>query len=285
MENYTQEERNFLILIQALKYSTVGLRTYTDQCLEDLYDRLKRNVGTIGACTQSCSMQTTPCCNTCKAWKRETEKYMRYNSHKKLVRLRDIKLSKLSQTDREGARVELSRLFIHDARIAAFDIQAMLSLLQNCTYFVIGDKRSNSRFLIEKFRKVRNLDYAHTVGYKISRRQLKKAISSILNFFQHSSFQNAVCISNTVIDIQGLPTENKDSLAKIDVNSAFTNIRQMNVANINAYLNANNEDKNRQERQHKFVPILELFFVILAVILGLSKILGNGIKSGKKNYC
>lgn len=141
MENYTQKERDFLILIQALKYSTVGLRTYTDQCLEDLYDRLKRNVGTIGACTQSCSMKTTPCCNTCKAWKRETEKYMRYNSHKKLVRLRDIKLSKLSQTDREEARVELCRLFIRDARIAAFDIVAMLSLLQNCTYFVIGDKK------------------------------------------------------------------------------------------------------------------------------------------------
>lgn len=147
-------------------------------------------------------------------------------------------------------------------------------------------KKSKSRFLIEEFREVRNLDYAHTDVYQISRKQLKKAISSILRFFQHSSFQNAACIKNTVKNIKGLPTENKNSLAKIDVYSAFPNIRQAKEADINTFL-SNNEDKNRQERQHKFVPILALFVAILAVIitLGLSEILGNGITSGEKKYC
>lgn len=60
----------------------------------------------------------------------------------------------------------------------------------------------------------------------------------------------------------------------------------MKEADINTFL-SNNEDKNRQERQHKFVPILALFVAILAVIitLGLSEILGNGITSGEKKYC
>lgn len=281
MENYTQKEQNFLILIQALKYSTVGLQTYVDQCLEVLYDRLNRKVGTIGACTQSCNMQNTPWCNTCKAWKRETEKYMRYISHKNVVQQRNTELWKLSQADREGAKVELRRLFIRDPGIVAFDIQAMLSLLQNCTFFVIGGKRS--LFLIDKFRKVRNILYAHTDKYEISRKQLKKALSSIVLFFRHPSFQNSACISKTVKDIKGLRTENKNDLAKIDVFCAFTSIQQMEKLDINAFL-SNNGDKNRQERQHKFVPILALFVAILAVILGLSEILRNGITSGEKNY-
>lgn len=44
MGNYTQEEQNFLVFIQALKYSTIGLKTYVDQCMDDLHGRLKRKL-------------------------------------------------------------------------------------------------------------------------------------------------------------------------------------------------------------------------------------------------
>lgn len=134
MDNYKPEEQNFLILIQALKNSTVGLKTYVDQCLEDLYDRLKRKVGSNAACTQCCSNRCNvkQWCSICAAWKRETENLMRYNIHKNRVQWQHIKLWKLSQRDREGAKVELCRIFVRDGRLIKYDIQTMLSLLQNC---------------------------------------------------------------------------------------------------------------------------------------------------------
>lgn len=60
MGNYTQEEQNFLVFIQALKYSTIGLKTYVDQCMDDLHGRLKRKIGSNQACSNRCvcSMET-----------------------------------------------------------------------------------------------------------------------------------------------------------------------------------------------------------------------------------
>lgn len=143
MESYTKEEQNFYIFIQALKHSTVGLKTYVDQCLADLYGRLKRKVGANAACTQYCNKlcKVTKWCTTCVAWKREVERYMRCDKHKNRVNWRNIELWKLSGTDYEAAKVELCRLFVRDARQFKFDICNMLSLLQNCHYFVIGDDK------------------------------------------------------------------------------------------------------------------------------------------------
>uniref|UniRef100_A0A8W8K0Y7 Uncharacterized protein n=1 Tax=Magallana gigas TaxID=29159 RepID=A0A8W8K0Y7_MAGGI len=106
MENFTQENFNFYILIEALKYSTFGLKTYVDQCIDDLYDRLRRNVCSKEACTTFCSKKynVTKWCETCVKWKRETEKYMRFNSHKKKIPWQDIELWKLSGKDCEEAQ-------------------------------------------------------------------------------------------------------------------------------------------------------------------------------------
>lgn len=264
MESYTTQEQNFFILIQALKHSTVGLKTYVDQCFEDLYDRLKRKVGANGACTQCCSKQftVTRWCNTCAAWKREVENLMRYNKHKNKVNWLDIELWKLSGTDYEAAKVELCRIFARDARQFKFDICNMLSLLQNCRYFKIGDDKKR----VEEFRNVRNNYFAHTVAYEVSRKQLEKAISSILRFFQHVSFKGFICISTTLIDIQGLLTKNKNSLAKLEVYSVFKNLRQISEVDINEFLSIN-EDKHGPDRQHKNVKILALFVANFSALL------------------
>lgn len=120
MGNYTQEEQNFLVFIQALKYSTVGLKTYVDQCMDDLYGRLKRKVGSNRACSKRCNV--TQWCNTCAAWTREIEMYVRHKLHRNKVVWKNIELWKLSGTDYEGAKIELCSIFVRHSRMIKFHI-------------------------------------------------------------------------------------------------------------------------------------------------------------------
>lgn len=205
---------------------------------------------------------------------------MRSNKHKNRVNWRDIELWKLSGTDYEAAKVELCRLFVRDARQFTFDICNMLSLLQNCRYFNIG----NDKKRVEEFRNVRNNYYGHTVVYELSRKQLENAISSIQRFFQHISLKGFNCISTTLIDIQGLLTINKNSLAKLEVYSAFKNLQQISEADINEFLLIN-EDKHGPGREHKFVKVLALFVAIFSVILvlGMVSTQWKYIRNGKEN--
>lgn len=274
MDNYTPEEHNFLLLIQALKYSTVGLKTYVDLCLEDLYDRLKRKVGSNATCTQYCSKRcdVKQWCNTCAAWKQETEKLMRYNVHKNKVQWQDIKLWKLSQTDREEAKVELCRIFIRDGRLIKYDIQTMLSLLQNCRYFVIGGDKNR----LDAVRNVRNIDFAHTDLFKMSKKELTKAISSLLHFFQHTSFKGFQCISTASIDIKGLLMKDKHSLTEIEVYTAFRSLRKISEADINDFLSIC-EDKKRSDGQ----DTLQFSILMLFVAILFWTILSNNSEQGK----
>lgn len=276
MGNYTQEEKNFLVFIQALKYCTIGLKTYVDQCMDDLYGRLKRKVGSNTACSKRCNV--TQWCNTCAAWKRETEKLMRYKSHKYRVQWQDIELWKLSGTDYEGAKIELCRLFLRDSRMITFDIQNILSLLQNCEYFVIGEDIKR----LERFRNVRNIDFAHTDGFKMSSRRLKRVISSILHFLQHPSLKGSQCISTTVIDIQGLLMGTKHGLAQMEVYSAFNNLRQISEVDINDFLSINNEDNNGPHRHHAFVILLMFVVISVGMSVMFLKIPWENITNGEE---
>lgn len=264
MEDCSQEEQNFFILIQALRFSTVGLKTFVDQCLKDLYDRLKRKVGSNGTCTLCCSQHfdVTQWCNTCVAWKLEVEKYMRYNTHKNKVQWRDIELRKLSGNYYEDAKVELCRIFVRNAKLFKYDLNNILEILKNCQYFVIDIKR------LDAVRMVRNIDFAHTDRFKMSRKQLEKAISTLLQFFHHPSLKGYQCISATTIDIKELLKKDEKNITDIDVYHAFENVQQIRTADIDEFLSIS-DDENETYNQQGLVPILHLFVIILFIICGI----------------
>lgn len=285
MENFTQENFNFYILIEALKYSTFGLKTYVDQCIDNLYDRLRRNVCSKEACTTFCSKtyNVTKWCETCVKWKRETEKYMRFNSHKKKIPWQDIKLWKLSGKDCEEAKCELFRIFVRDAKIV-YDIQTMLSLLQNCRYFDIGD--DNKR--LQEVREVRNVFFAHTCRFEISREELEKAIMILVHFFQHASLKGFRYTLTTVIDLKGLLKKDKERISEIEVFKVYENIKivkQLSITNINDMLSIT-EDKiktgGHPGKAFKLPFIISAVIFILAIIIMM--ISSNNITDGKLSF-
>lgn len=265
METCTQEVKNFQILIHALRISTEGLKTFVDQCLEDLYGRLKRKIGSNGACTQYCSKQCQPIkwCATCTEWKRETEEFMRYNSHKNKVQWHHIEVSTLSWEDCEKATLELCRIYVRDAGIFTYDIHNMLSILQNCRYFVIGKDVK----LLDAVRKVRNVDFAHTEEFKMSKKQLRNAISILLNFFQHSTLNGFECILKTVNNLRGLNLNGDKIYTDIELCNVFKNTRQLTIVNINDYLTVKEEKGIKEQKGYTFIKEGVLIFIAVVITL------------------
>lgn len=103
MENFIQENFNFYILIEVLKYFMFGLKMYVDQCIDDLYDCLRRNVCLKEVCIIFCSKKynVMKWCEICVKWKCEIEKYMWFNLYKKKILWQDIELWKFFGKDCE----------------------------------------------------------------------------------------------------------------------------------------------------------------------------------------
>lgn len=281
METCTQKVKNFQILTYALRISTEGLKTYVDQCFEDLYDRLKRKICSTGACTQYCSKQCQPTkwCTTCTEWKREAEKFMRCQSHKNKVQWQHIEVSTLSGRDFENATLELCRIYVRDARKFTYDIHNMLSALQNCRYFEIGKDLK----LLDAVRKVRNVDFAHTEKFKMSKKQLGNAVSILLKFFQHSSLNGFECILKTVTNLKELKLNGDHIYTDIELRNVFKNIRHLTIMDLNDYLSIKEEKEGIKEQTgYNFIKAgvsVFVIFVILLIQFGFYKI--KDIMNGK----
>lgn len=104
----------------------------------------------------------------------------------------------------------------------------------------------------------------------MSRKQLEKAISTLLQFFQHPSLKGFQCISATVIDIKGLLKKDEKNIKDIDVYHAFENVQQVRTADIDEFLSIS-DDENETHNQQRLVPILNLnlFVIILFIIWGI----------------
>ncbi|XP_062607791.1 uncharacterized protein LOC134269602 [Saccostrea cucullata] len=266
MDDYSAEERNFLILIQALKYSTVGLKTHVDHCMDNAYKRLKRKLSSTTVCTQSCSKHFTDrkqWCRTCVQWKDEIEKLMRFPSHRNRVKWQDIDVSLLSGNDPAKARVELCRIYVRDAGTFKYDIQTMLSILQNCRYFLVGD---NIR-LLESVRKVRNIDFAHTEDFVISKRRLKKSIRTLIHFFQHPSHKTYEWALITVNKLKALEANENQSLVDIEACRVFESITDICIADVDEFLSIPEPETRIRSFPKRNLLLIGLSLTILALLI------------------
>ncbi|XP_055997998.1 ankyrin repeat domain-containing protein 50-like [Ostrea edulis] len=249
MEN-SIEENNFLILIQALKFVTEGLKEYTTQGLDDLYNRLRRRVSASGPCTQQCNMNhrdATRWCQTCQNWKKELGKYMRSIRFKYNTKWHNVEISYFSGVDTTKAKDELFRVFIQGqgSLQVTFDIQTMLSLFQNCKYFDIGD----DILLLTSIRRVRNYDFAHTEDFKLTNKQLKKDINSLSKLFRHPSIRRCPCASDIFSKLRRLQ-RNDRKLIESETCLFFNYIKENFITNesLKTLTYSSHEQKTRKQR-------------------------------------
>lgn len=157
----------------------------------------------------------------------------------------------------------------------------MLSLLQNCRYFDIGD--DNKR--LQAVRNVRNVFFAHTCRFEISREELENAIMILVHFFQHSSLKGFRYTLTTVIDLKGLLKKDKERLSEIEIFEVYENIKnvkQLSITDINDLLSITEDKIKTAEHPGKAFNILFIISpvtFILAIIIGI--ISSNNITDGK----
>ncbi|XP_055999535.1 uncharacterized protein LOC125656664 isoform X2 [Ostrea edulis] len=190
-------EENFIVLIQALRLTNRGLKDYVDFCLEDIYSSIIRNVSkVVPACNTYCNnLHENQWCAHCKKWRTEIESYIRLSPFKKKIKWQDIDFRKLTGPDGGLAKTELFSIYIrrHPNTPVEFDIQAILSLFQNCVYFDIGKNKS----LLDSVRNVRNKHFAHTANFDITNKSLRDSVDKLILLFQHPSmlnYGNSKCI-------------------------------------------------------------------------------------------
>ncbi|XP_048739485.2 uncharacterized protein LOC125653851 [Ostrea edulis] len=186
----SSKEDNFILLIQALRFTNRGLKEYVDICLEDIYHGIIRNVSkVVPTCNTHCNnLPGNQWCGYCKKWKTEIESYIRFSSFKNKLRWQDIDFGKLTGLDRDLAKTELFSVYVkrHPNTPVDFDIQAILSLFQNCVYFDIGKNKT----VLDSVRNIRNKHFAHTINFEITKKSLKDSIDKLILLFQHPSMLN-----------------------------------------------------------------------------------------------
>ncbi|XP_055999538.1 uncharacterized protein LOC125656670 isoform X2 [Ostrea edulis] len=184
------KEDNFMLLIQALRFTNKGLKQYVDICLEDIYRGIIRNVSkVVPTCNTYCNnLPGNQWCGYCEKWKIEIESYVRLSPFKNKIRWQDIDFGKLTGPDGDLAKTELFSIYVkrHPNTPVEFDIQAILSLFQNCVYFDIGKNKT----VLESVRNIRNKHFAHTINFEITNKNLKDSIDKLILLFQHPSMLN-----------------------------------------------------------------------------------------------
>jgi hypothetical protein len=184
------DEENFMILIQALRFTNRGLKNYVDFCLEDIYNSILRNAAKVfPTCNTYCNnLPGNQWCGYCKKWRTEIESYVRLTPFKNKIRWQDVDYGKLTGSERDLAKFELFSVYVRRNQNTQvdFDIQAIVSLFQNCVYFDIGKNKT----LLDSVRTIRNMHFAHTVNFDITNKSLKESLDKLILLFQHPSMVN-----------------------------------------------------------------------------------------------
>lgn len=156
----------------------------------------------------------------------------------------------------------------------------MLSLLQNCRYFDIGD--DNKR--LQAVRKVRNVFFAHTCRFEISREELEKAIKILVHFFQHSSLKGFRYTLTTVIDLKGLLKKNKETISEIEVFEVYENmkiVKQFSITDINDLLSITEDKIKTAGHPGKAFKLFIISAVIFILAIIIMMIVSNNTTYGK----
>ncbi|XP_048739420.2 uncharacterized protein LOC125653822 isoform X3 [Ostrea edulis] len=204
------KEDNFMLLIQALRFTNKGLKQYVDICLEDIYCGIIRNVSkVVPTCNTYCNnLPGNQWCGYCEKWKTEIDSYVRLSSFKNKIKWQDIDFRKLTGPDGDLAKTELFSIYIrrYPNTPVEFDIQAILSLFQNCVYFDIGKNKT----LLDSVRNIRNKHFAHTINFEIINKSLKDSIDKLILLFQHPSMMNHGKLKYSIAMLKRLRKKNME---------------------------------------------------------------------------
>lgn len=205
--------KNYVSLVVALKFTKDGLKDYVQNEISRFYVHLSNRCAGFIPCNISCT-KTNPTkdalwCDSCKKWRSEFRRYMRYPGQVNRIRWDLFDSRAWGRDSTQNTLNQIMNVYVHQCRdpteSTMDDIINIVSLFENCLYFGIG----NNKQLLGKVRIVRNQHFAHNKTSMVEEKALRQCLKILISVLQEKSIKHNEKCKEAVDILLELKTENR----------------------------------------------------------------------------
>lgn len=205
--------KNYVSLVVALKFTKDGLKDYVQNEISKFYVRLSNRCAGFLPCNISCT-KTNPTkdalwCDSCKKWRSEFRRHMRYPGQVNRVKWEMFDSRTWGRDSTQYTINQIMNVYVHQCRdpteSTMDDMINIVSLFENCLYFDIG----NNKQLLGKVRIVRNQYFAHNKTFMIEEKDLRQCLETLISVLQEKSIKHNEKCKEAVHILLELKTKNR----------------------------------------------------------------------------
>lgn len=205
--------KNYVSLVVALKFTKDGLKDYVQNEISRFYVHLSNRCAGFIPCNVSCT-KTNPTkdalwCDSCKKWRSEFRRYMRYPGQVNRIRWDLFDSRTWGRDSSQYTLNQIMNVYVHQCRdptgSTMDDIINIVSLFENCLYFDIG----NNKQLLGKVRIVRNQHFAHNKTFMIEEKDFRQCLKILISVLQEKLIKHNEKCKEAVHILLELKTENR----------------------------------------------------------------------------
>lgn len=161
------------------------------------------------SCTKTNPTKDALWCDSCKKWRSEFRRYMRYPGQVNRIRWDLIDSRTWGRDSSQYTLNQIMNVYVHQCRdptgSTMDDIINIVSLFENCLYFDIG----NNKQLLGKVRIVRNQHFAHNKTFMIEEKDLRQCLKILISLLQEKSIKYNEKCKEAVQILHKLKSENR----------------------------------------------------------------------------
>ncbi|VDI13001.1 Hypothetical predicted protein [Mytilus galloprovincialis] len=243
---------NFISVCLGLKYIMIGLQDLVIDKLKLKHMEIQQKC-TIGNCHQNCSRKFGKSfikwCGTCKYWKLELHRFIRYSSHWDQIQWNKIDSINFPQSIEEIAKIFVKNF--HSVGDGVFgDFSALMSLISNTTLFNISSTEIN------EILRIRHSYFTHNYSAELNEQEKKFCFIVFKRFLNNlemnctKSGKNLLHCIEALRSSQGLPNhillkpEGRRALSSVREDVHYDNIdRNIIYSNTNRNIRYSNRDR------------------------------------------
>lgn len=214
-DNFVSDEKfkNYVSLVVALKFTKDGLKDYVQNEISKFYVLLSNRCAGFLPCNLSCT-KTNPTkhalwCDSCKKWRSEFRRHMRYPGQINRVKWEMFDSRTWGKDSKQQTLNQIMNVYVHKCpnptESTMDDIINIVSLFENCLYFDIG----NNKALLGKVRTVRNQHFAHNKTSMVEEKDFRQCLKILISVLQEKSIKHNEKCKEAVHVLHDLKTENR----------------------------------------------------------------------------
>lgn len=262
--------KNYVSLVVALKFTKDGLKDYIQNEISKFYVRLSNRCAGFLPCNISCT-KTNPTkdalwCDSCKKWRSEFSRHMRYPGQVNRVNWEMFDSRIWGRDSTQQTLNQIMNVYVHKCpnptESTMDDIINIVSLFENCSYFDIG----NNKALLRKIRIVRNQHFAHPKTSLVEEKDFRQCLKILISVLREKSIRyNEKCKEAVQILLE---LKNEKRFQNDHVLDLQEVILEKNNENISSKIKKNFQAKDKRYVRDKSISAWYYFVLALTIVCG-----------------